>query len=457
MHKFSEISITYNYKDVKFDNKSLSIGFLESYATKKGLPIDFLVKNGINQHSPNRLNLPYFDENGHFLFNRRRYQKWIHKFLWDFGAKITPYGLWLLKDFSSDYILLVEGETDSLTCWLNGIQALGIPGCNTFQPSWATLLTRFKKIYFYVEDLAGLEASKKLFQFLPNLILVSHDGYHDSKLDVNDLYLNGVYLHEYLFNVKNQISNPSINNINNSFLPSNIHVCVQYSDYRDTEIKYSVTGWYRGLIKNCIEEMRLTTMEREKTFSMLAELIIFNGAILAIDYQSGLDRLYQVGLEVGLKSSQLKSMIKYVEKKVTEGKSKLNKPEIKGLALTRTWETYTPTPLDLEKLIIKPGRKKIDLTHVYSYLRNNVNRNPKSNRILGDELENGFLSFAGSLLKFANDLGVSVRTLKYHMSYLIEMGFMVKITKEINGKKFYCWRLGTIKNENEIYFINIGG
>ena len=46
------------------------------------------------------------------------------RFSWKKGSKTIPYGLWKLKEFNDDYIILVEGESDTQTLWYYKAQAL---------------------------------------------------------------------------------------------------------------------------------------------------------------------------------------------------------------------------------------------------------------------------------------------------------------------------------------------
>ena len=65
-----------------------------------------------------------------FGYNRVRVPE---PFLWRKGdvakhGKAPLYGAWNLVGDLPERIVLVEGETDCITLWMNGIAALGIPG-----------------------------------------------------------------------------------------------------------------------------------------------------------------------------------------------------------------------------------------------------------------------------------------------------------------------------------------
>jgi hypothetical protein len=57
---------------------------------------------------------------------------------WKTGSKALAYGLWFLHQFrQGKKLVLVEGETDSLTAWFHRIPAIGIPGAATVQSTLA--------------------------------------------------------------------------------------------------------------------------------------------------------------------------------------------------------------------------------------------------------------------------------------------------------------------------------
>ena len=60
--------------------------------------------------------------------------------------------MWKLKEFNDDYIILVEGESDTQTLWYYKAQALGVPGAKNFKEEHIELLSRFKTIYIQHEE-----------------------------------------------------------------------------------------------------------------------------------------------------------------------------------------------------------------------------------------------------------------------------------------------------------------
>ena len=104
---------------------------LEKYSAEKQLPLVLLKDLGVDNCYDN-VKIPYYDENKELIATRLR--GFPKSFIWkkDFKEKNPPYGLWKLKDFSDDYIVIVEGESDTQTLWGYKVPALGIPRSNKF-------------------------------------------------------------------------------------------------------------------------------------------------------------------------------------------------------------------------------------------------------------------------------------------------------------------------------------
>ena len=104
---------------------------LEKYSSEKKLSSDFLKALGVTDTRYNKITIPYYDEDKNVIAARYRNNpltsKKDERFSWETGSITKPYGLWKLKDYKNDYIVLVEGESDAQTLWFHGIQALGIP------------------------------------------------------------------------------------------------------------------------------------------------------------------------------------------------------------------------------------------------------------------------------------------------------------------------------------------
>jgi len=106
---------------------------LADFAAAKKLPLDFLKKWGIFEYSYKgltRVQFPYRNAKGKVTAIRSRFTPVGNEkpFRWRSGDKSSIYGLWRLSEFQAGWLLLVEGESDTLTCWKHGVPALGIPG-----------------------------------------------------------------------------------------------------------------------------------------------------------------------------------------------------------------------------------------------------------------------------------------------------------------------------------------
>ncbi|WPX08234.1 DUF927 domain-containing protein [Anaerocellum danielii] len=111
---------------------------LEDYSQEKKLPLDFLKGLGLKTCKTG-VEIPYYDEEGKILRTRIRHNPKIeNRFTWGKGKGTYPYGLWKISEaYKKGYIVVVEGESDTHTLWLNDYPALGIPGATAFKPEWA--------------------------------------------------------------------------------------------------------------------------------------------------------------------------------------------------------------------------------------------------------------------------------------------------------------------------------
>lgn len=139
---------------------------LAQYAEAKQLPVELLRDLGIRdmrlQGQP-VLRIPYMDQGGNEVAVRYRLSlQGETRFRWRSGAKPCLYGLQRLGQArEAGYVLLVEGESDSHTCWVHDIPALGLPGAATWREEWDDYLEGVETIYVIVEPDAGGEAVRR--------------------------------------------------------------------------------------------------------------------------------------------------------------------------------------------------------------------------------------------------------------------------------------------------------
>ena len=141
---------------------------LKEYANRKGLPVDFLRKLGVDEiylQGKPVVRMPYMDANSTVISTRMRVSMDDEpRLIWKTGSKLFLYGLWRLQTSEAKYICLVEGESDCHTLWLHRFPALGLPGAATWKEEWAEHLDRFERIYILIEPDTGGESVLKWLQ-----------------------------------------------------------------------------------------------------------------------------------------------------------------------------------------------------------------------------------------------------------------------------------------------------
>lgn len=104
---------------------------IEDYSKEKKLPLDFLKGLGVTNSKYNNVAIPYYNiDNTINSIRYRNHPLSKNRFYCKKGTRTVPYGLWKLKDFTKDYIVIVEGESDAQTLWFKGIQAIGVARSN---------------------------------------------------------------------------------------------------------------------------------------------------------------------------------------------------------------------------------------------------------------------------------------------------------------------------------------
>ena len=132
---------------------------LEQYAEAKQLPIDFLrsafdLRDATYRKAP-AVEMRYYGEPGaeFYMVKFRIALAGGDKTRWKKGNKARLYGLWKLdKAKERGELVIVEGESDTQTCWLHDFSALGLPGAAGWNEERdAGLLDDIGKIYVIVE------------------------------------------------------------------------------------------------------------------------------------------------------------------------------------------------------------------------------------------------------------------------------------------------------------------
>lgn len=134
--------------------------------------------------------IPVHDEKGVFLFNKYRRDPEVTtgpKYRYEAGSASVLYGLNHLK---SDFVVVTEGEFDTLVLASQGINAVSSTGgSSTFKEEWSEILAGREVFVCYDNDKAGWQGAFRVQKFLPSARLVwlpSRVGEHG---DITDYFV----------------------------------------------------------------------------------------------------------------------------------------------------------------------------------------------------------------------------------------------------------------------------
>ena len=125
---------------------------LSEFAERKRLDKSFLQECGL-QDTDRGLCFPYYGPNRECW--ARRYRSAWDQFYWEKGTKPQLYGLWHGVPQDGQRLLLVEGESDTLTAWQHGIRAFGVPGSSAWRDEWRPYLGRSRPVLILEPDRGG--------------------------------------------------------------------------------------------------------------------------------------------------------------------------------------------------------------------------------------------------------------------------------------------------------------
>ena len=128
------------------------------------------------------------------------------RFMWKKGSKTILYGLWRLKQYTDNYIVLVEGESDAQTLWYYGVQAIGVPGASNFKEEYKHLFDRFKTVYIQdEEDQGGETFVGTILRYIDNnkCKLISCKKFNCK--DVSQIHIKGKFNKEEYLNAEKEI------------------------------------------------------------------------------------------------------------------------------------------------------------------------------------------------------------------------------------------------------------
>lgn len=154
---------------------------VEDYAAQKAFDAAWLrTEFQLHEKDPNGhgsvVAIPYLSPEGKVL--RTKYRAGNGKMWWDReGHGIYPYGLHKLN--GKPAVILCEGESDTHACWAHNVQALGIPGANTWRREFLEYI-QGKDVYIWQEPDAGGDAFVRTISAdIPNAKVIRPRGVKD--------------------------------------------------------------------------------------------------------------------------------------------------------------------------------------------------------------------------------------------------------------------------------------
>jgi hypothetical protein len=164
---------------------------LAELAAAKGLPEPFLRQHGLRDdvyYGRPAVAIEYRTAADTKAYDRYRIALTGDRFRQPRGVNLIPFGLGkLMTEGNPASIVLCEGETDPLTCWLYGFPALGIPGASSWNDAWADYINALIVHAIQEPDEGGRKFLDGLARspFAPKVMVVQLPG----AKDVNQFYL----------------------------------------------------------------------------------------------------------------------------------------------------------------------------------------------------------------------------------------------------------------------------
>ncbi len=148
----SNLFLSTSFTQKKRSHRGIS---LLDFAENKLIPWKFLFNLGISEEPSGGLRIPYHLPDGTLAPRYRIRTALVAKegSRWSKGPwEIVPYGLERLTEARKDgYLIVVEGESDSITLWLHHFQALGLPGADMGDKLKEEYLEGINRLYIYKE------------------------------------------------------------------------------------------------------------------------------------------------------------------------------------------------------------------------------------------------------------------------------------------------------------------
>lgn len=143
------------YKEIGIDNiVPIEDYTIDIYAHEKKLPVDWLKEEWGLKNLKHYIGIPYFNKERKLIGTRKRGTN--KDFKWNQNSKLWLYGIQNIEKIrQQEYVVLVEGESDTHTLSYYNIPVLGVPGASTFNSAWVEDIKDIKKIYIHHENDTG--------------------------------------------------------------------------------------------------------------------------------------------------------------------------------------------------------------------------------------------------------------------------------------------------------------
>ncbi len=143
------------YKELGVDNVVPIIDYtISTYSHEKKLPEEWLKEEWGLKNLKHYIGIPYYNKERKLIGTRKRGAN--KDFKWNQNSKLWLYGIQNIeKIIQQEYVVLVEGESDTHTLSYYGIPVLGVPGASTFNSTWVEDLKAVKQIYIHHENDEG--------------------------------------------------------------------------------------------------------------------------------------------------------------------------------------------------------------------------------------------------------------------------------------------------------------
>jgi len=170
---------------------------VQQLAAAKGFSEKELKEYGVTDDSymgKPAVRFSYMDASGSETWHRYRINLTRDRFRNPKGHEVTAYGFpWLAVGRDCGELILVEGETDAITCWMHGLPCIGIPGASNAGCLSEMVLDGIDRIYIAKEPDSGGET------FVKGVVKVLRQAPWDGQLyamhlrpdakDLNEVYL----------------------------------------------------------------------------------------------------------------------------------------------------------------------------------------------------------------------------------------------------------------------------